>query len=52
MSLMYAEFKQWVVTESLMTVTQDSVEFIENLMFTLPKMSRYHYSAKQQVRYL
>jgi hypothetical protein len=37
---------------TLTAVTQQSDEFIENLSSEMPELTRHHYSAKQQARYL
>jgi hypothetical protein len=37
---------------TLMTVTQQSDEFIKNLVSKIPELIRHHYTAKQQARYL
>jgi hypothetical protein len=51
---MTTEYKQWVVKdrETLMTVTQQSDEFLENLLSKIPELTHHHYTAKQQARYL
>jgi hypothetical protein len=37
---------------TLMTVTQQSDKFIENLVSKMLELTRHHYTAKQQARYL
>jgi hypothetical protein len=46
--------KHWVMTDraTLMTVTQQSDKLIENLVSKMPDLTRHHYTAKQQARYL
>jgi hypothetical protein len=45
---MTVEYKQWVVTDgaTLMTVTQQSDELIENLVSKMPEMTLHHYTAR------
>jgi hypothetical protein len=51
---MTIECKQSVMTEraTLVTVTQQSDELIENHVSKIPELIRHHYTAKQQARYL
>jgi hypothetical protein len=51
---MRIEYKQWVMTDkaTLITVTQQCDELIENLVPKIPELTCHHYTANQQARYL
>jgi hypothetical protein len=48
------EYKLWVETDraTLTTVAQQCGEVIENLVSKMPEITSYHYTARQQARYL
>jgi hypothetical protein len=51
---MTVQYEQWVVKDraTLMTVTQQSDELIENLVCMISEPTHHHFTAKQEARYL